>query len=119
MRHLLAVALVLVVCAPAVRAEDTPAAKKTKEKLQKKVTVKFKNDRLSDVVLDLKDMVKGLRISIDTKGGVSRNQRITYSGTDVTLADALTGMLKKASLTYTVTSQKGNAYDGFIKITRK
>jgi hypothetical protein len=119
MRHLLAVALVLVICAPAAHAEDTPAAKKTKEKLKKKVTVEFKNDRLSDVVEDLKDMVKGLRISIDTKGGVSRNQRITYSGTDVILADALTAMLKKADLTYTVISQKGNAYDGLIRIKRK
>jgi hypothetical protein len=120
MRHLLIVAVVMVVCFPAVCvAEDTPAAAATRKKLAQKISVKFKNDRLSDVVEDLKEEVKGLRISIDTKGGVSRNQRVTYEGKDVTVEEVLNGICKKASLSWSIISRKADAYDGFIKLRRK
>ncbi len=98
--------------------DDTPAAAKTRKLLQTKVTVNFKDTRLEDVVDELKDQVKGLRMQLDTKGGVSRNQTITYSGTDVTLAEALDQMFKKNDLGYIIISKKNNAYDGSIQIRK-
>jgi hypothetical protein len=96
--------------------DDTPAAAKTRKLLKEKVTVSYKDTRLEDVVDDLKDQIKGLRMQLDTRGGVSRNQTITYSGTDVPLEEALDQMFKKNGLGYIVISRKGNAYDGSIQI---
>jgi hypothetical protein len=98
--------------------DDTPAAAKTRKLLQAKVTVEFKDTRLADVVEELKDQVKGLRMQLDTKGGVSNNQPITYNGTDVTVEEALDQMFKKNGLGYVVISQKGNAYDGSVQIRK-
>jgi autotransporter-associated beta strand protein len=96
--------------------KDTPAAAATRKKLKQKVTVNFKDTRLEDVVDDLKEQVKGLRMQLDTKGGVSRNLPITWKGTDVTLAEALDGMFQKNGLGYIIISGKNNAYDGSIQI---
>jgi hypothetical protein len=96
--------------------KDTPAAAATRKKLKQKVTVNFKDTRLEDVVDELKDQIKGLRMQLDTKGGVSRNLTITYKGTDVTLEEALDAMFKKNGLGYIVISQKNNAYDGSIQV---
>ena len=78
--------------------KDTPKAAATRKKLKQKVTVNFKDTRLEDVVDELKEQIKGLRMQLDTKGGVSRNQPITYKGTDVTLGEALDAMFKKNGL---------------------
>jgi hypothetical protein len=121
-RHLFALAAVTLAGAAGVYADDkpkgddTPAAAATRKLLEKKVTCDFKDTRLEDVVDDLKDQVKGLRMLLDTKGGVSRNQAINYKAKDVTLAEALDGMFQKNGLGYVVISQKGDAYDGFIRI---
>jgi hypothetical protein len=96
--------------------DDTPAAAATRKLLEKKVTCDYKDTRLEDVVDDLKEQVKGLKMQLDTKGGVSRNIAITYAAKDVTLADALDGMFKKNGLGYLIISKKGDAYDGSIKI---
>jgi hypothetical protein len=98
--------------------DDTPAAAKTRKLLKEKVTVSFKDTRLEDVVDELKDQVKGLRMQLDTRGGVSRNQAITYAGKDVPLGEALDQMFKKNDLGYVVISRKGNAYDGSILIRK-
>ena len=96
--------------------DDTPAAKKTRELLAQKVTCDYKDTPLREVVDDLKDQVKGLHIQIDSKGGVSANQTITYTGKDVPLSDALDAMFKKNGLGFLVISKKGNAYDGILQI---
>jgi hypothetical protein len=96
--------------------EDTPAAAKTRKLLQEKITVEFKDTRLEDAIDEIKDNVKGLLIQLDTKGGVSRNQTLTYNGKDVTVEEALDGMFKKNGLGYIVISKKGNAYDGSVLI---
>jgi hypothetical protein len=98
------------------RSPDTPAAAATRKKLKEKVTCDYKDTRLEDVVDDLKDQVKGLRMQLDTKGGVSRNRTLTYSAKDVPLAEALDAMFRKAGLGYIVISKKGNAYDGSILV---
>jgi hypothetical protein len=96
--------------------DDTPAAKKTHGLLAQKVTCDYKDTPLREVVDDLKEQVKGLHVQIDSKGGVSANQTITYSGTDAPLADALDAMFKKNGLGFLVVSKKGDAYDGILRI---
>jgi autotransporter-associated beta strand protein len=96
---------------------DTPKAAAARKLLKKKITVNFKETPLKDVIEELKeDHVQGISIRIDTKGGVSQNQAITYKGADVTLEQALDEMFKKNGLGYLVISGKNNAYDGSILI---
>jgi len=121
MRRLLVLSLVFVLALTGVYAadqpEDTPAAKATRKLLQKKVTLSFKDTRLEDAMEEIKEEhVKGIKIRLDAKGGVSRNQTINYSGKDVTLEEALDQMFKKNGLGYIVISHKGNAYDGSVLI---
>jgi hypothetical protein len=96
--------------------DDTPAAAKTRKLLKQKVDCDFKDTKLADAVDELKEQVKGLRIQLDTKGGVSRNQPISYKAKGVPLDEALDAMFKKNGLGYIVISQKNNAYDGSIQI---
>jgi hypothetical protein len=98
------------------KGDDTPAAKKTRELLAQKVTCDYKDTPLREVVDDLKEQVKGLHVRIDSKGGVSANQTITYSGKDVTVTEALDAMFKKNGLGYLVVSKKGDPYDGILQI---
>jgi len=99
--------------------EDTPKAAKTRKLLQTKITVDFKDAGLGEIVDEIKeDHVKGLKIIIDSKGGVSQNTKITYSGKDVTLAEALDKMFAKNDLGYIVISKKGTAYDGALQIKK-
>jgi hypothetical protein len=95
---------------------DTPAAKKTHTLLAQKVTCDYKDTPLKEVIDDLKDQVKGLHVRIDTKGGVSQNQTITYSAKDVPVTEALDAMFKKNGLGYVVVSKKGDPYDGIVTI---
>jgi hypothetical protein len=96
--------------------DDTPAAAKTRMLLQTKINADYSNTSLRDVKDDLEDQVKGLKILIDAKGGVSGNQTITFKAKDITVADALDQMFAKNGLGYIVISQKGDAYDGLVKI---
>ncbi len=94
--------------------DDTPKAAATRKALKTKITVDFADTKLADALEELKEQAKGLSFLIDTKGGVSRNQTLTYKGKDVTVEEALDGMLKKNGLGYVV--MKSKAYDGSIQI---
>jgi hypothetical protein len=110
---------VLAACMSAFAADDdTAKAADTRKLLQKKITVNFKDTPLRDALDEIKGEVKGLFFLPDTAGGVSLNQKVTYSGKDVTVAEALDGMFKKLALGYYVISQKGNARDGFVAIKK-
>lgn len=120
----IAIALALGLCAANLGADDkssddTPAAAATRKLLQKKLKdVNFKETRLRDALDEISDEIKGLRFRVDTKGGVSNNQTITYAGKDVTVAEALDAMFKKNDLGYVVTSAKNTAYDGTVLIKK-
>jgi hypothetical protein len=125
MRTLLSVALLcsLSLTAPAADddekgKDDTPLAAKTRKLLKQKITVEFKDTRLEDAMDDIKDQVKGLKVLLDTKGGVSRNQTITYKAKDKTVAEVFDEMFKKPDLGYIVISKKGNAYDGLVQVRK-
>jgi len=113
----LCLSLSFFLCVPAVRAQDdTPAAAKTRKLLKTKITVDWKDTRLKDCVEELKEAVPGLKILLDTKGGVSMNLTLSYMGKDQTVEEVLDGMFKKNGLGYIVISKKGNAYDGLVQI---
>ncbi len=98
-------------------AADTAKAAATRKLLKTKVTLNFKDARLEDAIEEIKEEhVKGLNILLDTKGGVSRNQAVTYKGANVPLEQALDEMFKKNGLGYVVVSGRNNAYDGAVLI---
>jgi len=100
-------------------AEDASTkAQATQKLLKSKISVEFKNTRLEEALDELKDQVKGLKIQIDSKGGVSRNSTLSFTGKDLTVEETLSGMLEKGGLGYQIISNKGNAYDGLIKIVQ-
>jgi hypothetical protein len=99
--------------------EDTAKAAATRKLLQKKIpNLNFKDTPLRDALDEIKGEVKGLFFLPDTAGGVSLNQKVNYTGKDVTVAQALDGMLGKLALGYYVISQQGNARDGFVRIVK-
>jgi hypothetical protein len=124
MRILLSVALLCPLTLAALAADedkgkdDTLLAAKTRKLLKTKISVEFKDTRLDDVKSELMDEVKGLKILLDTKGGVSRNQTITYKAKNKSVEQILDEMLKKPDLGYIVISKKGDAYDGLVQIRK-
>lgn len=98
--------------------EASSKALAAQKALKSKVTVDFKDVRLEECLDEFKDQVKAFKFVVDSKGGVSRNSKLTYKGDDVSLAEALDGLLKKNGLGYQIISNKGNAYDGLIKIVQ-
>jgi type II secretory pathway component GspD/PulD (secretin) len=98
--------------------DASPKALAAQKVLKSKVTVDFKDVRLEECLDEFKDQVKGFKFMVDSKGGVSRNSKLSYTGKDVPLSDALDGLLKKNGLGYQIISNKGNAYDGLIKIVQ-
>lgn len=94
--------------------KDTPAAAKTRATLLKhKVTVDFADTRMAEIVDELKSQVKGLRIKLDNKGGVSNNRKLSFKATDKPLDEVLDEMFKKEDLGYIVISNdKDSQYDG-------
>jgi hypothetical protein len=123
MRTLLSAAVLccLVLPARAVeddKSDDSVAAAKTRKLLKTKIEVDFKDTRLEDAMDEIKEQVKGFKFLLDTKGGVSRNQPMTYTAKGKTVEEVLDGMFKKPELGYIVISKKGNAYDGLVQVRK-
>jgi hypothetical protein len=122
MRRTLVLSLVLLSSGlPAFAADkdaDTPAASATRKKLKLKVSVDFKEMAFTAVMEELHDQADNLSIRPDTKGGVSQNQKITFSAKDKTVAEVLDGICTKYEMGYYVISQQKHAYDGSVWITR-
>ena len=119
MRRILAVAIFVIVAASTAQLhaadDDTPQAAATRKKLQMKVSFTFKEQSLSECLDDIKEAT-GVTFIIDTKGGVSRNQKINVSVKDVTLAELLDKMFEKNGLGYIVVSGAKDAYNGSVLI---
>ncbi|MGL6096387.1 MAG: hypothetical protein ACRC7O_11400 [Fimbriiglobus sp.] len=124
MRRLLAVtmAVVAVVSGGDAQAADTPLAAFTRtKKLPGKVTIDFKNEFLKDVLTEISGQLEEQKrgpLKIDYEKGVSGNTRVTYAGKDVTVTDALDGILKQLDLGYYVVSNTTNRADGYIHILK-
>ncbi len=98
--------------------DATAKAKTTQKYLKSKVSVEFTDVRLEEILEDLKEQVKGVNFFVDSKGGVSRNSKLSYKAKAVALSEALDGILKTNGLGYQIISNKGNAYDGLIKVVQ-
>ena len=99
--------------------DDTPKAAATRKVLKTtKITVEFENTRLEEAMEEIKEKAAGFKFLLDTKGGVSRNQQVTFKGKDKTVEEVLAGIFAKNDLGYVVISVKNNAYDGLVKITK-
>jgi TolA-binding protein len=98
--------------------KDTPLAAKTRATLLKqKVSVDYADVRLAEIVDDLKEQVKGLRIKLDIKNGVSQNRKLTFKADDLPLETVLDQMFKSEKLGYIVISnEKDPQYDGGLLI---
>ncbi|MFN4260217.1 MAG: tetratricopeptide repeat protein [Gemmataceae bacterium] len=106
--------------------KDTPAAAATRKKLKVKLSVDYKETRLADIVMDLKEKIEdvtGMNISfhLDNPGGVSNNQTITFAAQNMPVEEILNEMFEKAALGYIVASGKfknSDRYDGWVIITK-
>ena len=109
----------LLVCADDVP-KDSAAAAKTRQKLQKKVTVNFKDTMLKEIVDELKDQTggdqDGVKFQIDTKSGVSQNAKFTYKAKDKPAADVLTDILQMRKWGWYIISKEKDAYDGLVRV---
>lgn len=116
---ILAALVFAIICLPVFAADDdTVAATKTRKLLKTKISVDWKEVSLQDILDEIKDEVKGLKFLIDGKGGVSRNQKLTYKGKDKTVEEILDGLLTKPELGYVIISKKADAYDGLVQIRK-
>lgn len=100
-----------------VLAEDTPEAAAMRKVLNSKVKeIDIKELRLEEALDELKDVAKGFKYKLDSKGGVSRNQKVTFVGKDKTVHEILDGLFTKNGLGYYVISGKNDAYNGLVFI---
>ncbi len=119
MRRFLVSCLVLMLAVVSLwGADDTTKAAATRKKLDKKVSVAFKDTLLRDVLEDLKEKVEGVGIMPDTKGGVNLNAKITYKAAEKPVTEVLAEICDKYDMGFYVISQQGEAYDGRLKLTR-
>jgi hypothetical protein len=98
--------------------KDSPAAAATRKKLQAKVSVDFKDAKMSEIAKELKDKVKDatgqeLSIVLDNVGGVSNNLTVPkYQAKDKTVAEILDEMFKPLDMGYIVISKEYKNYKG-------
>jgi hypothetical protein len=116
-RFLVACPLLLVAAGVLWGAEDTKKAAETRKVLKTKVSFKWKDTPFGDVVTEMKEQVKGLRVHVDNKGGVNNNKPVTAAYKDQPLEEVLADLLGKYGWGYYVNNKK-DAYDGdiFIRI---
>jgi FimV-like protein len=113
--------------------KDTPSAAATRKRLQSvKISVEYKDERMSDVVKDLEEKIadaKGggsVKFLIDNRAGVTNNITVTkYKAKDKLVAEILDEMLKPMDLGYFVVVKshknfptKGDQIDGYVVITK-
>jgi hypothetical protein len=125
MRSFLGRSTVAAVCAAlawsagSAAAQETPAAKATRKKLDMKISVEFKDTRLKDAFDDIKrEFDNRLGVKIDNPSGVSNNSKVTYKADEQTLKKILDELCTKYEMGWFVLSKPGDRYDGFIVIKK-
>jgi hypothetical protein len=99
-------------------AADAAVVKTVKKKLKDiKVSVDFQEQSLKEVVEELKKQSE-LSFQIDTTGGVSTNQTITFKADDKPLDVVLDQMFKKNDLGYVIGRKKDGRYQGWLIIKK-
>jgi hypothetical protein len=103
----------------AAQEKDSPIVAKTRKKLETKITVEFKDERLKDVIAELEKEAE-VKFRLDTKGGVSGNMSFTYKAEEKSLKDILGEMFKGKGLGYIIHRKQNNTdrYEGYIDIVQ-
>jgi hypothetical protein len=114
------VATLGLVLAGIVLAEDSPAAKATRKRLQQKITVEFKDERTADVFGGIfAEMDKAPKYKIDTANGLSLNTKWTFKAKDKTVEQVLNAVCDKIDCGwFVVSNESNNKVDGSILIRR-
>jgi hypothetical protein len=100
-------------------AQETPTAKATRKKLDKKISVEWKDTRMQDAMTDIKNEFDGrLGIKIDNTAGISNNTKVSFKADDQPLKKILDDFCTKYELGYIVLSKKNDRYDGWIIIRK-
>jgi hypothetical protein len=101
------------------KGKESPLVAKTRIKLRTPVTVDYKDERLADVLKDLKRQLdEKVSFWIDNAGGVSNNLTLTYQAKEKPLAEVLDEMFKKYDLGYVIGKPKDKRYEGWVIIKR-
>jgi hypothetical protein len=108
--------------------KDTEKAAATRKALDSKISVDYKDTLVQDVAKDLAEKIKDasktdVTVKVDSLiSGLTRNQKINYTGKDKPVTEILDEMGKKNGLGYIVISGKyGTKYpkdDGTLLITK-
>jgi hypothetical protein len=125
MRSLLGSITVAVVCAAwlgtagSACAQETPSARATRKKLEKKISVDFKDQRLKDAFEEIKaEFDNRLGVKIDNQSGISNNSKVTYKADDQPLKKILNDLCDKYDMGWYVASDAKDRYDGWIIIRK-
>jgi hypothetical protein len=108
----------LALSAPAA-AQDSPAAKATRKKLQQKISVEWKDIGVKVITEDIKrEMDKPVAFKIDNVSGVSNNSKLTYKADNKTVEEILNHLSDKGDFGWFVKSEPKDRYDGFVFIRK-
>jgi hypothetical protein len=125
MRSLLGSISVAVVCAAwlgaagSACAQQTPSASATRKKLEKKISVDFKDQRLKDAFEEIKaEFDNRLGVKIDNQSGISNNSKVTYKAEEQPLKKILNDLCDKYDMGWYVVSDAKDRYDGWIIIRK-
>ena len=90
-------------------AQESKAAQTTRQKLQQKITVEFKETGTADVFKEIKgEMDKPANFKIDNASGVSNNTKLTYKAKDKTVEQILNELSDKFEFGWVVISNAAN-----------
>jgi hypothetical protein len=111
-------------------AKDTPSAAAVRKRLQAKISVEFKDERLQDVVKELEEKIRDaagggdVKFKIDNVGGVTNNITVgKYKAKSKPAVEVLDEIFKPMDLGYVVISKeyktyKGGRFDGWVLIEK-
>ena len=105
----------------AARAQDTPAAKATRERVKKTVLeeVDWKDTMTREIFADIKrESGDKVTFYIDNPSGMSNNTRMTYKAKNVSIEKVLNDLADKNDFGWYVVSDKKDRKDGFIVLRK-
>jgi hypothetical protein len=101
------------------KSADSPIVARTRKKLDTKISVEFKDERLKDVIKELEEKAE-VKFRLDTRGGVSQNMAFTYKAEDKTLREILDEMFRGKGLGYVIHRKQNTTdrYEGYLDIVQ-
>ncbi|MCI0642995.1 MAG: hypothetical protein L0Y72_10870 [Gemmataceae bacterium] len=114
------IVMLLVAAAGVALAQESPAAKSARKRLQQKIAeVEWKNTGTKPIFDDLKrEMDMPVSFKIDNASGVSNNTKLTYSAKNKTVEEILNGLCDKGEFGWYVLSNPKDRYDGWVIIRK-